>query len=109
MAISSCTPSGNLQESSQVVEGRGWLYGASITTGSGSPGTLRLYDGESTDGKLMLSLRVGSDNRTNQIFVPYPIRAQNGIYASISGNFSDCVVYLEGVVSPDIGTEENGA
>jgi len=109
MAISSCTPSGNLQESSQVVEGRGWLYGASITTGSGSPATLRLYDGESTDGKLMLSLRIGSEDRTNQIFVSYPIRAQNGIYAEVSGSFSDCVVYLEGDISPDIETEENGA
>ena len=92
MATSSS--SSGLQTTSKLIAtGKNRINAISFLGDGTNPGTLNIYDNTSASGKIIAKATTKSTDIQNHIIFTFPVLAENGIYAQVTGTGAAYIVY----------------
>jgi hypothetical protein len=92
LAFDGSTASGRLDASAQVVGGVAYLTALTVLTDGTNAATVTLYDSTAASGKIIAKLWVPGAVYSDRMTWVFPVRANVGIYASISGTGANAIV-----------------
>lgn len=92
LAFDGSMGSGQLSESSQVVAGNVYLTAMTVLTNGTNDATVILYDSTAASGKVLAKVWLPGGLYADRVTWTYPVRALNGIYASVSGTGASVLV-----------------
>lgn len=97
MSEPTCISSGDIDDSTLIVTGRGILRGIIVTSSDNNSADIEVFDGQDTSGDLLANVKIGGgNNQTRVVMFTAPVRFVNGLYVDVSGSPNRVVIYYGG-------------
>ncbi len=93
MSTSSSRSSDLLTASTLIATGKNRVNAISVIGDGVNAGTLTVYDNTAASGKILAQVLVKAADFQNHVIWTFPVYAENGLYASLTGTNTKFIVY----------------